>query len=89
MIQYAAFLIAVAHVVGRKASWYYHTFDDAHYYDTQIEFVDELVRRKPLPFPKLELTDDAPNDIFAFRPHHFVLSEYVHHDPIKNIPVAV
>jgi thymidylate synthase len=89
-IQYSALLIAVAHVLKREVGWFYHSFSDAHIYDNQLDpWVNELVEREPLPFPKLELTADAPNDLFAFRSRHFVLSEYQAHPAMDDIPFAV
>lgn len=102
MIQHAAFFLAMAHVTGYKAGTYHHILVDAHIYlenqnqstyapdvVTQEQAVWTMVCREPKPFPKLELTDDAPDDIFAFRPKHFVLSEYDPHPAIKNITTAI
>jgi thymidylate synthase len=97
MIQYAAFLIALAHVTGFQAGTFHHFISDAHIYidkeaegvTTQIEAANIILSRTPRRFPKLELTSDAPDDIFAFRTEHFVLSEYDPHPAIKNIGTAI
>jgi thymidylate synthase len=101
MIQYAAFLIAMAHVTGYRAGTYTHMLVDAHIYFsnelenddgttvTQDEAVTQMLRREPLPYPRLDLVPDAPKDIFAFRTEHFVLSEYEPHPNIKGIQTAV
>jgi len=87
--QYSALLLAVAHVLRRKAAWFYHSFSDAHIYNNQMAHVAEMVSREPRALPRLDLTDDAPDDLFAFRPRHFVLSEYSPHPAMNNIPFSV
>ncbi len=87
MIQYAAFLIAVAHVLDLEAHTFYHTISDAHIYDNQVQHVRELASRKTKPFPKLELRSDAPRDIFQIRADDFTLLEY-ESGPAMKIPVC-
>lgn len=88
--QYAALTIAVAHVMDIKAAGFYHSFSDAHYYDNQLDpWVNDLIDREPRRLPTLTLTEDAPDDLFAFRPRHFVLTDYDPHPAMNDIPVAV
>ncbi len=89
MIQYSAFLIAVAHCLDLEVGSYFHSISDAHYYSNQTMAVNALISREPRKLPRLDLVDNAPKDIFAFRAEHFILSEYNPHEPIKNIPVSV
>ena len=97
MIQYAALLIAIAHVLGLQAGTYRHVLIDAHMYLTEPDegainqetAIRMMLEREPFPYPILTLTENAPNDIFAFRTEHFVLSEYAAHPAIKNIGTAI
>jgi thymidylate synthase len=102
MIQYSALLISMAHVTGYKAGTYHHVLIDAHIYlepETQTTYAPDVVTqeqavkimldREPKPFPKLELVDNAPTNIFDIRTEHFVLSEYEPHPVIKNITTAI
>lgn len=101
MIQYAALHMAVARVTGLKPRTYHHNLIDTHIYTdkveedelgriSQLDAANEILCRASRKLPCLDFTDDAPtDDIFAFRAHHFVLSEYEHGDPIRGISVAI
>jgi thymidylate synthase len=87
MIQYFAFLLAVAQVTGIPAEKYCHSFSDVHIYDRQLKKVREIINRKPRPFPQL-LLDPGVREIKDFRPHHFTLEEYNPH-PAMAMPTPV
>jgi thymidylate synthase len=104
IFQYAALLVVVAHVLKMPVGTYHHMFSDSHIYEhaeiendeegnsvniTQREAVDMMFQREPRPFPTLTLTDDAPDNLFDFRPHHLVLTEYEPHPAIRGIEVAI
>ena len=89
MIQYAALLLALAHVTGYKVGKYCHSFSDAHIYKDQLVCVDEMLSREPRQLPTLSIAKDAPSDLFSFRSEHFVLSDYNPHPVIKDIPVGI
>lgn len=88
LIQYSALLLAVAHITGLKPGEYIHTISDAHIYLDQLEAVKTMLSRPPLPLPKIVLKN-PPDDLFAFRAHHFALKNYHPHSAIKGIPAAV
>lgn len=88
LIQYAALLLAVAHVTKLQPHEYIHTISDAHIYLDQLEAVEEMLSRPPLPLPKIKLVN-PPDDLFSFRSHHFSLVNYHPHPAIKKIPAAV
>ncbi len=48
----------------------------------------ELIRRKPYPAPKLIINPEVKN-FYDFKVEDFVLENYQHGEPVKNIPVAV
>lgn len=88
MIQYSALLLAVAHVTGLKAHEYVHTISDAHIYLDQLDSVQEILRREPLPLPTMKLIN-PPDDLFAFRSENFELVDYHPHPAIPKIPAAI
>lgn len=87
IIQYAAFTLMVAQIMGYKASRYIHTISDAHIYESQYPFVEELLKREPRKLPTVTL-DPSVTDILNFRPEHFTLSDYDPH-PAMKIPTPV
>lgn len=87
IVQYAAFGMMLAQVIGYTFTELVHTFSDAHIYHNQFDAVKELLSREPKPFPTVAL-DPSVTDIFAFRPEHFTLSEYEAHPPMQ-IPTAI
>ncbi len=82
MLQYAALLLMVCQVTGYRPGTYTQTFSDAHIYENQVEKVEELLKRKPRPFPLLKL-DPSVTNLFNFRVEHFTLEEYDPHPGIK------
>jgi len=88
MIQYGALTLALARVTGCKPHQYVHTILDAHIYEDQLPLVEKIIRRNPRTLPTVSL-NDPPDNIFAFRKEHFILSDYYPHPAIPNIPVAV
>ncbi|MBQ6436505.1 thymidylate synthase [bacterium] len=88
LIQYSAFLLAVAHVTGLEVGEYVHTISDAHIYLDQKDAVKQMLKREPRPLPMIKLVN-PPDDIFAFRSDNFELVDYHPHPAIKGIPAAV
>ncbi len=87
IIQYAAFGMMVAHLIGYKMKELVHTFSDAHIYESQYAAVEELLKREPKKLPTVTL-DTTINNIFDFKPQHFTLSDYDPH-PAMVIPTPV
>jgi thymidylate synthase len=87
MVQYAAFGMMVAQLVGYTFKEIVYTFSDAHIYESQYEKVEELLKREPRKLPTVTLNPDI-KDIFDFRPEHFTISDYEPH-PKMTIPTPV
>ncbi|MDB5264914.1 MAG: Thymidylate synthase [Parcubacteria group bacterium] len=87
IIQYAAFGMMLGQILGYRMKELVHTFSDAHIYHNQFDAVNEMLAREPKPFPTVTL-DPSIDDIFAFRPSHFTLSDYESH-PKMVIPTPV
>lgn len=90
VIQYAALLLMLEQLTGKKASSYYHTISDAHIYEDQIKSVELIIARESRPFPSVQLTDEGKRitDIHDFRAGHFEIADYHPHPSIPDIPVA-
>jgi thymidylate synthase len=52
---YALLTHLIAHVCDLTVGEFVHTFNDLHIYSNHLEQVEELLKREPLPLPKLEL----------------------------------
>ncbi len=87
IVQYAAFGMMLAQVLGYTMKELVHSFSDAHIYHNQFDAVNELLAREPKPFPTVTL-DPSVTDIFNFRVAHFTLSDYEAH-PKMMIPTAI
>lgn len=87
IIQYAAFTMMVAQIMGYTPKELVYTLSDAHIYESQFGKVEELLAREPKPFPTMML-DSSITDIFDFRAEHFTLSDYEAH-PAMIIPTPV
>ena len=87
--QYAALLMALAHVLGLKAHQLVVSFSDAHIYVNQVDAVKKMLSREPRRFPTVTM-DTSVTNLFDFRKEHFVLGDDYHpHPAIKEIPVAI
>lgn len=87
MIQYAAFTLMVAQIMGYTARELVYTISDAHIYESQYEHVKELLSREPKRLPTVTL-DPSITNILDFRPEHFTLSDYDPH-PAMTIPTPI
>ncbi len=82
----------IAHVCGLEVGEFIHTFGDLHIYSNHLEQVEELLKREPLPLPKLEFVD-AENlkglpGLLEFKYENLNLIGYQSHKKIAA-PVAV
>lgn len=79
---YALLTHIVANVLGREVGEFIHTFGDFHIYETHLDQVKEQLKRKPLPFPRVRLTQKL-RSIDDFHPDQVVLEGYTSHPPIR------
>lgn len=89
---YALLTHLIAHVCGLEVGDFIHTFGDLHIYSNHLEQVEELLRREPLPLPKLEFAN-ADNlkgleGLLNFKYENLELKGYQSHSKIAA-PVAV
>jgi thymidylate synthase len=89
---YALLMQMIAHVCNLEVGEFIHTFGDLHIYQNHLEQVEELLKREPLPLPKLEFVD-AENlkglpGLLDFKYENLRLAGYQSHKKI-GAPVAV
>ncbi len=89
---YALLMQIIAHVCDLKVGEFVHTFGDLHIYSNHLEQVEELLKREPLPLPKLEFVN-AENlkgfqGLLDFKYENLNLIGYQSHKKI-SAPVAV
>lgn len=87
-VQYSALLIAMADVLGLEPYEFVHMISDAHLYENQLPYVDEILARPSHKLPILTIKN-RHESIFEYRPDDFELSEYEPEPAIKGIPVGV
>ncbi|HWR23296.1 MAG TPA: thymidylate synthase [Feifaniaceae bacterium] len=85
--QYAALVHLFAAASGLEAGELVHVIADAHIYDRHVPLVEELLKREPLPAPKLVW--DGTTDFYAFTVNSFRLEGYQFHPFEASIPVAI
>ena len=89
---YALLTRMIAHVCGLEVGEFIHTFGDLHIYLNHLRQVEELLKREPLPLPKLEFVN-AENlkglqGLLDFKYENLNLVGYKSHGKIAA-PVAV
>ncbi len=89
---YALLTHLVAYVCGLEVGEFIHTFGDLHIYSNHVEQVEELLKREPLPLPKLDF-GNAENlkgleGLLNFKYENLNLIGYKSHKKIAA-PVAV
>lgn len=88
LIHYAALTLMLAQVTGYRPRALVYYLDDVHIYATQLAPVRRLLAAPPGRFPTVEL-DPTVEDLFAFRPHHFTVRDYVPALPRMRIPTPL
>ena len=83
---YALLTMMMAQVTGLEPGEFVHTFGDAHLYLNHIEQAELQLTREPLALPTMTIA--ARDDLFAYEPGDFVLSDYAPWPHIKA-PVSV
>lgn len=94
----AALLHLVGRLTGYAPRWFTYFIGDAHIYENHVDMLQEQLRRKPLPSPKLVLSDRIPDYaktgkyepewLEKVEPGDFRLEGYEHHPPL-TAPMAV
>jgi len=84
---YALLVLMIAKVTGLKPGEFVHTLGDAHLYLNHLDQVDEQLKRKPFPLPKMNLTKDIKN-VLDIEYEDFSLEDYESH-PHISAPIAV
>lgn len=87
-VQYSALLLAMAEVLDLVPGEFIHMISDAHIYENQLPWVDEILARESKPFPTLKIAKSHDN-IFDYRIEDFELTDYDPAPAIKGIPVAI
>lgn len=89
---YALLTQLVAHVCDLEVGDFIHTFGDLHIYSNHLEQVEELLKREPLPLPKLEFVNaenlKGLDGLLNFKYENLNLIGYQSHGKIAA-PVAV
>ncbi len=88
LVQYSALLLAMSEVLGLEPNEFVHMISDAHIYEDQMPWVEEILARESRPFPTLKLVKKHDR-ISDYRKDDFELSDYHPHEKIKDIPVGV
>ncbi|QBX37833.1 thymidylate synthase [Brevundimonas sp. S30B] len=81
---YALLTMMMAQATGLEPGEFVHTFGDAHLYLNHIEQAELQLTREPLALPTMTIA--ARDDLFAYEPGDFVLSDYA---PWPHIKAAV
>ena len=84
---YALLVLMIAKVTGLTPGDFVHTLGDAHLYLNHLSQVDEQLKRKSFPIPKMQITKDVTN-ILDLEYVDFSLEGYESH-PHISAPVAV
>jgi thymidylate synthase len=84
---YALLVLMIAKVTGLMPGDFVHTLGDAHLYLNHLNQVDEQLKRKSFPIPKMQITKDVTN-ILDLEYEDFSLKDYKSH-PHISAPIAV
>lgn len=87
-VQYSALLLAMADILCLEPYEFIHMISDAHIYENQMPWVEEILSRDSKPFPTLKLVKKHER-ISDYRNSDFELSDYHAHEAIKDIPVGI
>lgn len=74
--------------MGLEPYEFVHMISDAHIYENQLPWVEEILARPSHAFPTLKIVNSHDN-IFDYRPDDFELEDYEREKPIKGIPVGI
>lgn len=86
--QYAILLMMVAQVSDMIPGKLIHVIADAHIYDRHVPMIQELLKRKEHPAPKVHLNPEI-KDFYDFTTKDLIVEDYICDEQITNIPVAI
>ena len=86
--QYSALLLAMAEVMDLVPYEFIHMISDAHIYENQMPWVEELLSRDSHALPTLKLVRKR-KQISEYRKDDFELSDYHAEKKIPGIPVGI
>lgn len=84
-MQYFSFGMMLAKIMGYRFVELIYTFSDAHIYEVQYPFVEELLSREPRIYPTVTIEADHER-LQQFRPDDFKLGSDYYPHPKMNIP---
>lgn len=79
---YALLTIVLAKILKLKPGEFIHNYGDVHIYENHIKQFKEQLKRKPRPFPTVEIKGKL-NSLEDFTPDKVVLKDYNPYPPIK------
>ncbi len=79
---YSLLALVLAKVLGLAPGKFIHMYGDIHIYENHIDQVKEELKRKPKPFPKVEISGKI-KELSDFKPEMVVLKNYEPHPSIK------
>lgn len=85
--QYASFGMMLAQETGYEMTELVYGISDGHIYESQFNYVEELISRESRKFPTVTI-DPSIKSIFDFRTNHFKLEDYNPHEKMF-IPTPV
>ncbi|MBI1914860.1 MAG: thymidylate synthase [Planctomycetes bacterium] len=80
---YALLTHLVAHVGGVGVGEFIHTFGDVHIYTNHLEQVEEQLKRRPYPLPRLGI-DPSVKSLDNLERRQITLLDYRHHPPLAG-----
>lgn len=86
--QYSALLLAMAEVLDLVPHEFVHMISDAHIYEDQMPWVEEILSRESHALPTMKVLKKHKK-ITDYRKDDFELSDYHPEPAIKDIPVGV
>jgi len=80
---YALLAVVLAKVLNVEPGEFIHTFGDAHIYSNHIDQARKQIKREPMPFPTVSISDKV-KELSDFRPEHVLLENYKSHKRLKG-----
>ena len=88
VVQYSILLMMIAQVCDMEVGELVHVIADCHIYDRHVPIIEELIKREPLPAPKVWLNPEI-KDFYDFTTDDVHVEGYETHEQIKDIPIAI